>query len=191
MHDFFAAHLVESTVHAAEPNVGQVLDPLEVRHDHAARVDVAVGQDGDAALREDLVTLERHGAVGGLHHELGLDAVGVGRRDLLLQRGGDEDVARQLERSRAVRRVLPASESFESGLVVDPGTALLDVEALCVRDDAVTLDDRDDPCVVFLREKLRSMKPDVAESLHDDLFPGEAGRQPGLSHIVRMAEELA
>jgi len=70
------------------------LDTLEVAHRHAARIGDHVGQHQDAAVVQDVVRLRRGWAVGAFNHHLGLDAARVGFGDLLLQCGGNQNVAR-------------------------------------------------------------------------------------------------
>ena len=55
------------------------------------------GTDEDAALGEDRVGLEIGRAVRALHQQRHCSALGVVRGDLVLDRGGDQHVAGQLE----------------------------------------------------------------------------------------------
>ena len=87
-----------------------VLHPFEVRHRDATRVREDVRQDRDPAFGEDLVPLEGGGPVGALGHKLRLEPARVRRRHLVLRRGQDEDVARELE-ELGVRDVLRPGEA--------------------------------------------------------------------------------
>jgi hypothetical protein len=71
----------------------EVLHPLEVADSDAARVADHVGDDQHVAVAEDVVGLGQGRPVGAFEDELGLDALRALGRDLLFERGGDEDVA--------------------------------------------------------------------------------------------------
>ncbi len=68
-----AAALLEAAGEAAEADVGEVLEPLKVRNDDAAGVEVEVRQHHNTLGRQDLVGGGRRRAVGGLANHLGLD----------------------------------------------------------------------------------------------------------------------
>jgi hypothetical protein len=91
-------------LHPAEADVGEVLDPFEVGHRHAARVGVEVGDDDAALAAQDVVGARGDRAVRGLDDQRRTDAVGVAEVDDALERGGDQDVAVGLEERRAVPR---------------------------------------------------------------------------------------
>ena len=68
-----AAALVEAAVEATEAHVGQVLQPLKVRDNDTARVEVHVWQHDNAARVQDGIRSRRGRAVGALGDDLGLD----------------------------------------------------------------------------------------------------------------------
>src|SRR5882724_3771469 len=90
--------LFEAPLHPPEADVTQVLHPLEVGNGDAPRVDVGVGNEHDVAAGEDRVRLGSGRTVRRLDHDLRLYPRRVLRRDLPLQRRGNEDVALELER---------------------------------------------------------------------------------------------
>src|SRR5262245_49904703 len=90
----------------------EALHPLEVGDRHAAGVREDVGHDGDAALAQDRVGVEPGRAVRALDDELRLDALRVLAGDLVLHRGGDQHVARQLEQ-RLVADRLRAGQALQ------------------------------------------------------------------------------
>ena len=65
-------------------------------------VGVDVGNDEDPLVGEGGVGLWRRRSVGSLQHDAGLDAGGVLLGDLVLEGGGNEDVAGQLDRRAGV-----------------------------------------------------------------------------------------
>ena len=121
----------------------EVLDPLEVADGHAAGVAQDVRDHEHAALVEDLVGLGRRRAVGGLGDDLGLDPLGVAGRDLVLERGRDQDVAVDLE-DLGVADVLGAREALDGPVLLLPVDDPGDVEAGRVVDARRRVGDRDD-----------------------------------------------
>ena len=85
------------------------------------------GRIDDPALGEDLVRLDRRRPVRALGDELRTPSGRVLGRDLLLERGEDEDVARQLEQL-GVRDVLDVRVVGERAVLPDPGGDAADVE---------------------------------------------------------------
>src|SRR3972149_5539548 len=74
-----------------------VLHPLEVGYRHAAGIGDDVGHQHDTAPIEDAVRLRGSRAVRALDDEPGFHSVGVVPGDLVLDGGGYENVARQLQ----------------------------------------------------------------------------------------------
>jgi len=81
-----------------EPDVRQVLKPLEVGHTDSTSVEVHVGDDDHTAVAQDGIGVGGHGAVGSLGDDLGLDPVDVGLVDGLLSGGGNEDITSKEKR---------------------------------------------------------------------------------------------
>ena len=154
----------------------EVLDPLEIGDGDAAGVEVEIGDDGDPSVAQDEIGFGRGWRVGGFGDQRGLDAVGVAGGELVLQRGGDEDVAGLLERLQRV------GEDLAGGEVADPAMfpALFGdrfhVEAVGVVEAGVVLGDADDPRAV-VGEFPRRVIADVAQALHDHAFAFESGRE--------------
>src|SRR5690606_22948481 len=116
----------------------------------------------------------RYRTVGAFPDDTGPDAVAVGRRDLVLECGGDEDVAVQLEGGGGLGQVRGAR-------IVEDGAGLrpvlddaVDVEAVLVEDGALPLGQADDECAALL-EEVGCVIADVAEALDD----GALAFQPG------------
>lgn len=85
--------LLPLPVEATGAHVVQVLEPLEVRGRHAARVAQDVGQELAPLGQQDLLGADGGGPVGRLHDQLGLELARVELVDGLLEGGGDEEVA--------------------------------------------------------------------------------------------------
>ena len=115
---------------------------------------------------EDLVGLGRRRAVGGLGHDLGLDAARVRGRDLVLERGRDEHVALDLEQLR-VGHGLRAGEAGDRAVLGLPVDHARDVEAVGVVDAAGRVGDGED-LRALLRHQLRRDRAGVAEALDHD-----------------------
>jgi hypothetical protein len=101
-----------------------VLDPFEIRRGDPGAVREDVGDHEDAVFVEIVVRFGVGRAVGAFDHDLGADRRDIAERDLILERGRDEDVDIQGEELlvgeafRARERVhavllLHASRSFE------------------------------------------------------------------------------
>jgi len=134
--------------------------------------EVDVGDHHDTALEQDLLGVERRGAVGALRDDAGPDARRVLDGDLALEGGRDEDVALELEalgRGQVPRPREPADRS----ILEEVRLHCLDVETALAMDGPVALRNRDDDRPSFLAE-LGAVVADVAESLDDDPFPIEA-----------------
>ena len=81
-----------------------VLYPLEVRHRHAPGVAQDVGNDDRPVVGEDGVGLRHHGAVGAFGDDARPHPRRVARQNLVLERGGDEDVDVRVEELVLVER---------------------------------------------------------------------------------------
>ena len=103
--------LVDLLLAPEEP--GAILHPLEVGHGHPSGVREDVGHDEDPLLVEDLVGALRRRAVRALDDDLCADVAGVASPDLVLVRGGNEDVALELEIS-SLRSLTPGSPRTSS-----------------------------------------------------------------------------
>ncbi len=75
----------------------QVLNPLEVGDGDTASIGEDVGDHQDAPLMKNGIGVGSGGAVGSFGHDARLDAVGILQGDLVLQGGGNQDVALKFE----------------------------------------------------------------------------------------------
>ena len=132
--------LLEALSDPPEPDVGEVLHPLEVRDGDPSGVEVDVGDHQDAALEQDSLGVERRRAVGALRDDAGPDPRGVLRGDLALQGRRDEDVAVQLE-PLGRGQVAGAGESADRARLVEMLLHGRDVEAVLPVDGPVALRD--------------------------------------------------
>ena len=85
-----------------------VLHPFEIGDGHTARVGQDVGQNHDALLLKDGISLRGHRAVGEFEHDPRLDAVGIGDVDHVLQRRRHQDVAVDAHQRLAVEQFMAA-----------------------------------------------------------------------------------
>ena len=161
-----------------------VLDPLEVADRHAAGVAQDVGDDEDAAVVQDLVGLRGGRPVGGLGDDLGLDLRRVGAGDLVLERGGDEDVAVELEQL-VVRDLVGAGEADDGAVLGLPGAHLGRIEAGCVVDAAGRVAHRDDHGTLGLEQRRRDA-PGIAVALDRPRGPPPASRPWRCAHWMRV-----
>src|SRR5471030_1990313 len=76
----------------APEEAGKILHPFEVADGDAAGVGQYVRHDQHVLVGQDVVRFRRGRAVGAFEDDLGADARRVGGRDLLFQRGRDQDV---------------------------------------------------------------------------------------------------
>ncbi len=145
----------------------QVLQPLEVGDDHAARVAEHVGDDLDVvALREDLVGGERGGAVGSLGEHAAAQLCGGLGVDDAFERGRHEHGALEGEQL-FVGDGLAAVEVAQDPLRLQVGESLFHVDAARVVNARGVIGDRDDLRAV-VRERESGLAADVAETLKRD-----------------------
>ncbi len=145
----------------------EALNPLEVADGHPAGVAQDVGDDGDVPLVEDLVGLRRRGAVGPLGHDLRLDLRRVVAGDGLLQGGGDQDVALQLQ-DLLVGQGIRSREAHHA-----PGLGLVETDRLRVQpvgveDGAPGVADGHDGGALLIVEEAGRVVPHVPVALDGD-----------------------
>ena len=107
------------------------------------------------------------GSVRGLRDDLRVDARRVVFADLVLDRGGDEDVAVQLE-ELGVGDLVRAREPDHRARLALPGVDLLRVQPLGVVHAPAGVRHRDDACA-DLGHELRGERAGVPKALHHDL----------------------
>ena len=156
----------------------EVFDPLEVGDRHAAGVEVEVGDHGDAALAQDRVGLRRGRTVGGLGDDAGTHARGVVDRDLVLQRGRDQDVALLLEDLARFAQHLGGRVGCDAAVLAAVAADRLHIQPARVVERGVDLAHPDDQRA-RLRQFARGVEADIAQALHDDPLAGHAAAQPG------------
>ena len=179
------AHLVleaAADVVAVPEQAAEILHPLEVRDRDPAGVREYVREHRDPAPGEDRVRLQRGRAVRSLGDHPRLHARRVVTRDLVLERGEDEDVALQLEQL-LVRDVL-ALVLDERGVAVLDGMVVqrLDVEAVGVVDPAGDIGEADHRRAAPGQLAGR-YAADLPEALDDAALLGEVPAEPLASTI--------
>ena len=75
----------------------QRLNPFEIGDRHPPGVSQDVRDDEHPPFVEDRISLRRRWAIGCLGDQLRLNSVSIGRRNLVFQRRGDEDLRGQKE----------------------------------------------------------------------------------------------
>src|ERR1700722_9460656 len=145
----------------------QILHPLKVADDDAARVAENVGDDKNlGALVQDGVGLDRGGAVRRLGQDAALELPGVFLGDDAVKGRGDEDFAR-LDEQVLVGNFVATGESGDA-----PGARIvvferMEIESLRVIDTAADIADADNARAI-LGHARRRVTADVAEALDDD-----------------------
>src|SRR3972149_6134790 len=122
--------------------VREALDPLEVRHGHAAAVREDVRNHEDALLEQDVVRLGRRRTVRALRADFRLNPRGVFRRDHVLERARAEDVHLELEELLVRDLLLPGEADDGTCLLLVRG-ALPRIEPLVAVDAALGVRDGD------------------------------------------------
>jgi hypothetical protein len=89
----------------AEPDMGEVLEPLEVGHDYTARVGVDIGDDQHPLLLEDGVGRRRRWTVGAFWQDPSSHPRRVVLGNLKLERRRQQHVTVELESVERVRQV--------------------------------------------------------------------------------------
>ncbi len=143
-----------------------VLDPLEVRDRDASGIGKDVGHDRDPLLTQDPVGRRGGGAVGGFDQQLRVDPVGVAGMDDALDRGGDQDVALELEQVVVADRIsvrVALHPAFGLRVLEDR----IDVEAVGVVDPTGYVRNGTDAGAVLGRQR-SGPEADVAEPLDHD-----------------------
>ena len=168
LHD---AHEALVDLFLAPEEAGKVLHPLEIAHGHATGVGDHVGQHQHAALVEDVIGQRCGRAIGTLDDHAGLNAAGVGFGDLLLQRRGDQDVARRVP-ERVARESLGLGEPGHGALARHMGQQGRHVQtAFPVDGAAVVLHDHN--LRAGLGEQLGRHAAHVAEALDGNACLGD------------------
>src|SRR4029077_9748039 len=128
------------------------------------------------ALAEDLVGLDRRGAVRAFHDERRVDAVGVRAGELVLSGGENEDFAGELE-ELLVRDPLAAVVAGKRAVLRDVGVKGGNVEPGLGVDAARKAGDRGHSRAALVQPR-RGHSADVPEALNDAGVPGELEPEP-------------
>src|SRR5207248_822123 len=123
-------HLVgklDANLLAVPEQPAEILHPLEVGHGHATGVREDVRHDGNAAVGENRIRLERRRAIRSLDHELRVHAARVLAGDLVLASRDDEHVTWELEQP-VVRDPLATVVARERTVLGRVGVQLRNVE---------------------------------------------------------------
>src|SRR5690349_4616074 len=143
-----------------------VLDPLEIADGDAAGVGENIGQDSDAAARENFVRVRRGGTIRGFRNDTRLHDLGVIQRDDVFKRSGNQDVAFHGEQ-------VVVGDARSAGHADDGAGALLvaygldGIDAARVGDAAAAIAERNDFCFLF-GEEASGGRAGVAEALNGD-----------------------
>ena len=127
---------------------------------------------------------------GGLDHHLRLDPRRILLGDLALQRGGDEDIALELERILPARQPGRPGELDHAAALPPVGHHLLDVEPLRVGDGALRFRQSDQHRPAFLEES-GGVVPYVAQPLDHDSLARKSGGESQRLHVLPDAADLA
>ena len=149
--------------------LGQPLDPFEIRNGDAAGIGQDVRNQKHSLVGENLVSARSCRTIGSLCNNPGPDAIGVRFGNLVLQGGGEQHVAVQLQQFRvghliAIGKVGDAAAvAFVGGQLVhvDTGRAVYaSLRVACCNDDGA-----------LLFEQHGRNPADIAETLHRDARP--------------------
>src|SRR5271157_424214 len=173
-----ANHLVEGALHDVEKALVDfalapektlaVLNPLEVTDGNAAGIAENIGDGENTLCVDDGVGLPGGGAVGTFAKDFGLDLMSILLGDLVLNRGGDEHIAR-LKENVAGAHLGAAAGKFLQGffLGVDPVDDFGNVEPFFVVEAAADVGETND-FVAGLLHQVSGKGTHVAEALNDD-----------------------
>jgi hypothetical protein len=148
-----------------------VLDPLEVRHGHAAGVGEHVGDDRDPLRARRSSAPEVIGPLAALTTQAAVDADDVVAGDLVLQRRRHQHVTGRLQHLGAADRLVD-QKAAEEAVLGDPVEDRLDVEAIRIGHPARHVgypDDRRAPAA----SSRTTTEPTFAESLDHDALAGK------------------
>ena len=90
----------------------EVLEPLEVTHSHTTGVAEDIGEELDAFVKQNFLSLHSSWPVGCLHNQFGLEFVRVVDVDSLLQGSRDEEITFFVDSRLVIER-------FGAGVALD------------------------------------------------------------------------
>ena len=104
----------------AKPHVRQVLTPFEVRNRDAAGIQKNIGNNENTARMKSVFSAGRRWAVSGFGKDFAVDAIAVFQRDLIFERCGNQDVARDVpDRVRSWKRFCAGKVFDRSGFLAE------------------------------------------------------------------------
>src|SRR5689334_14733443 len=103
--------------------------------------------------------------VGGLSQHFRFDTFAVFQSDLILESRRDKDVACCVPDGVRTEIGLAARKTLDGTMFLAPLIKFFDGQSVRVCDHAIPFADRDNLAAVFLRQKLRGVVADIAESL--------------------------
>src|SRR6266545_702361 len=149
------------------PEVLEVLDPLEVGADDAARVRHHVGDHPDPLLHQDLVGGGSGGAVGALDDHLAVDPVGVALVNHPAEGRRDQDVAGDCEEVVGADHLRAGELDELAPMIEDVRAELHRVDPLVVADRPGSVRRTDHRRAELLHDSRRP-RADVAVALHGE-----------------------
>lgn len=169
-------HLQESLVllflvllgHATGSDMGQVLQPLEVRAGNTTSIGEHVGNDNNSLGIENFLSHEGSRTVSSFQDNLALESVSVLVVDGLLLGSGDEDVTRHFHEGGGVGGLNCISVAVvgESTFSEHLSSNIIDIKTGFVVDGGVVLNDTNNDTSVSL-EELSSPVADSTKALDD------------------------
>ncbi len=175
----------------AQADLGQVLDPFEIGHRHAARVGIHVGDDDHPLFAQDFISAKGDRSIGGLDDQGGLDAGGVVSVDHTFHRGGDQDVTRGLKQRTTVFDIGCRRIPLDCAMLDHPLPDVFDPQSGVVLQGAIAFDDSRDLATIFFRQELGGVIADIAKTLNNHALAIQITGQTSLGFVLGLTEEFA
>lgn len=152
--------------HTAGSDMGQVLQPLEVRASHTTSVGEHVRDNNNTFSIENFFSHEGGRTVSSFQDNLALEFVSVVNVDSFLLGSGKEDITRQLHVGSGIDSLNHISVAVvsESSFAHHLSSNIIDIKTSLVIDSGIVLDDTNNDTSVFL-EELSSPVSDSTKSL--------------------------
>src|SRR5713226_3163983 len=168
--------------------LGEVLDPLEIRHGDAPAVREDVRDPDDPALVEDVVRLRRRWPVRALRDDLRLHARSVLRRQNALEGARRENVDFEFENLLVRDLLRPRESDYAPGLLLEYED-FLGVEPFLAEDASFRIRHGDDLRPLFVVHEAGEVHADIPEPLDRDgrSFEGQLDLLGGLADRIHEA----
>ena len=190
INDKLVARLFLPPPHPAKPDMAKVLDPLEVRHRHPARVGIHIGNDHRAFLAQDIIRARRNRTIRGLDDQRRLDAGGVLHVDHPLHRRWDQNIAVSFKNNCPFGAMAGIGKALDGVVFLHPLMHRVDIKTRLVVKRAVAFDDPGDQTAIFLMQELGRMIAHIAKPLHHDPLAIKRATHTGRRNILEVAEKL-